>query len=115
MQRRIAAAQRLQSGDRLDYVVAVVAGAAVALADVMQLLLQRQPAGVLRMAAVDRVADRVDPTLWISLEPDAPHRLAIDRRDLLAPPQIGQRGGALGRRDAVRDTAAGAALIDAEH
>ena len=58
MQLGLAVAELLQRRHRRDHVVAVVAGLPVALAHVMQLLVERQPAGILRMAAVDHVAER---------------------------------------------------------
>ena len=97
------------------HIVAVVAGAAVALAHDVQLPVMREAAGVLRVAAVDRVAERLDPPLRLAREPDAAHQLPIHRRGLLALAQIGERGGALLRRDAIGDAAAGAAEIEPEH
>ena len=75
----------------------------------------REAAGVLRVAAVDRVAERLDPPVRLALEPDPANELAVNRRGLLAAAQIGERGGALLRRDAIGDAAAGAAEIKAEH
>ena len=49
--------------DRLDggeHIVAVVAGTAVTLADDAKLLVERQPAGILHMAAVGHVSQRAD-------------------------------------------------------
>ena len=57
----LAIAELLQRGDRLDHVVAVGAGLAVALAHMMQLLLQREATGILHVAAVDYVAERRAP------------------------------------------------------
>ena len=67
-------AERFERLHRLDHIVAVVAGSAVALAHEMQLLVVREPAGVLRMAAIDHVAQRVDAPLRRAREPDAAHQ-----------------------------------------
>src|SRR2546421_548100 len=52
--------------DRLDggeHIVAVVAGAPVSLADDAKLLVERQPAGILHMAAVGDIGQRADTLL----------------------------------------------------
>ena len=66
MQLGLAIAELLQRADGRDDVVAVGAGLAMALAHVMQLLLERQPAGILRVAAVDHVAERRHPPLRLA-------------------------------------------------
>ena len=81
----------------------------------VKLLLQREPSGVLRMAAVDGVADRFDSPLGLAFEPGRARGFPIHRRHLLARPQISEGVGTLRRRDAIGDAAARAALVDAEH
>ena len=56
MQAGLAIPELLQRPDRGDDIVAVRAGLAVPLAHVMQLLLERKSAGILRMPAVDHIA-----------------------------------------------------------
>ena len=111
----VAIAVRFQFLDRREHVVAVVAGAAVALAHKMQLPGKRQPAGILPVAAVDHVAERVHGLLRVVVEPDRAHGLAIDLGDLLARAQIIDGGAALCGRHPVGDAAAIAAAVEAEH
>src|SRR5262245_64589635 len=81
----------------------------------MQLLLERETAGVLHVSAVDHVAERRHPPLRLLLQPDRADALAVDRRHLLAGAQIGDGARAFGRRHAIGDAAAGAAPIEPEH
>src|SRR5262245_7954046 len=83
MQPRFAVAELLQRSDGRDDVVAVGAGLAMALAHMVQLLLERKSAGILSVAAVDHVAQTRDPLLRIALEPDRAHAFAIDGGHLL--------------------------------
>src|SRR5262245_58763595 len=115
MQRRLAIAELLQRADRCDDVVAIGAGLAVTLAHVMQLLLEREPSGILRVPAVDHVAQRPYPPLALALEPDRAHAFAIDRGHLLARAQIGDGLAAVGRGHAIGDAATGSAAVEAEH
>ncbi len=88
----------------------------MALADLMQLLVEREPAGILRMAAIDHVAQRRHPPVRMSEQRHVAQDFAIDLGDLLALAQIVRpplRGSA--RRDAEGDAAAGAAAVEAEH
>src|ERR1700754_4073885 len=87
----------------------------MALPHVMELLVERQTPGILRMAAVDHVADRAHGSLGLALEPNAPDGLAIKHRDLLARPQIRDGLGAQRGCDPIRNAAAGAAMVKAEH
>src|SRR4051794_5878232 len=98
----------------LDYIVAVVARAAMALSHDVQLAIVRQPTGVLRMAAVNRVAERFDTAVRLPFKPDAANQFPVHRGGLLAAAQIGERGRALFRRHPIGDAAAGAAEIEAE-
>src|SRR5215813_13464318 len=67
------------------------------------------------MASVDHVAERAHRSLGLALEPGAPDALAIHHGDLLARPQIRYRLGAQGACDPIRNAAAGATAIKAEH
>ncbi len=87
----------------------------MALAHVMELLVERQTPGILRMAAVDHVAERAHGSLRLALEPDPPDALAIHHGDLLACPQIRDRLGAQRGCDSIRNAAAGAAAVEAQH
>ena len=84
MQAGLSIAELLQRSDRGDDIVPVGAGLTVPLAHVVQLLLERQSAGVLRMSAVDHIAQRRYALFGLTLEPDRPDTLAIDGGDLLA-------------------------------
>lgn len=84
MQAGLAIAELLQRSDRGNDVVAVGAGLPVPLAHVMQLLLERKSAGILRMPAIDHIAERRYALLGLALEPDRTDRFAIDGGDLLA-------------------------------
>src|SRR6202030_3527680 len=111
MQIAVAVAERLERADRFDDVIAVLPGAAVALPYIVHALLDREPAGILHMAAVDDVGERPHLAARLVLELDPPHRFQIDAGDLLAAAQIGDCAVALGSGDAVSDTAAHAATV----
>jgi hypothetical protein len=87
----------------------------VAVAYNAKLLRQRELAGILHMAAVDHVADRLDAALGVADENDRADALEIHTRHLFAFAQIGERSGPLACRHPVRNTAAHAALIKPEH
>ena len=65
----VAVALRLNLLDRRQHIVAVVAGAAVALPHQMHFLFERQPAGVLLVAAVHHVTERVHNRRGIPVGP----------------------------------------------
>src|SRR5437660_468694 len=96
MQCGLAVAELLQRPDRGDDIVAVGAGLAVTLTNVMQLLLERKPAGILPVSTVDHVAQCRHPLLGLALEPDRARAFAIDRGDLFARAQIGDGPSAVG-------------------
>src|SRR5947207_8252981 len=102
-------------GDGRQYVVQVCPGMAMALPHQMKLLLDVEPAGILRMAAVDDVDERAHPPSRLAAERDRSRGFAIDHRDLLARAQILDRVRPRGFLDPVGDAAAGAALVEAEH
>ena len=60
----------------------------MALAHMMQLLVEREPAGILLVAAVDHVAERLHALLRVVVEPHRAPGLAIDHGDLLALAQV---------------------------
>ncbi len=111
----VAIALSLDFLDRRQHVIAVVARLPVALAHEMQLPLQRQPSGILPVAAVHHVAERVHALLRVVVEPDGARGLAIDQGDLLACPQVGDGGRALFRRNPIGNAAAIAAAVEPEH
>ena len=113
MQLRVAKAFGLDRLHRRGHVIAIGAGLAVALDDMAVLLGERQPAGILHMAAVDDVSECGDTLARIILQPHRAHHLAIDRRDLLARAQIGDDVGTVLLGDAEGDAAAGAAAAGA--
>ena len=114
VQRRIAKALGLDRLHGRQHIIAVDAGLAVALQHVAQLIRQRQPSCILYVAAVDDVSQRADPLPRLVLQPHRPLHLAVDRGDLFALAQIGDRGGAVLFRDAERDATAGAAALELE-
>src|SRR5262245_43888585 len=116
MQLAFAQPERLHRGNGSGHVIAVGARLPVALAHVVQLLVERKPAGILWMAAVDHIAERGHRLfLACALEPDAPRGLAVDHCDLLARPQIRDRLLPPSRRHPEGDAAAGAAAVETEH
>ena len=115
MQFGLAIAELLERTDRRNDVVAVGAGLAMPLAHVMQLLLEREPPGILCVSSIHHVAERRHPPLRLALEPDRAHAFAVDRRHLLARAQIGDGVATLLRRHAIGDAAAGPAAVEAEH
>src|SRR5580698_9906244 len=111
----LAIAQGFERADGFNDVVAIVAGAAVALPYIVYAFVNTEPAGILHMAAIDDVAERLHlpPRLVFKLDP--PHRLQIDAGDLLTGPQIRDRFLAFGGGDAVGDAAAHTAAIKPHH
>src|SRR6202171_3227338 len=109
MQIALAVAERLERAHRFDDVIAVLPGTAVALPHIMQALLDREPAGILHMAAVDDVGERPHLAARLVLELDPPHRLEIDGGDLLAAAQIGDGAVTLRGGDTEGDAGAHAA------
>src|SRR5436309_567647 len=87
----------------------------MAMAHVMQLLLEGQSTGVLGVCAIDQIAERRHTALGIALEPDRSHAFAVDRSDLLARTQVSDRLGSRRRAHAVSDAAARSAAVEAEH
>ena len=85
------------------------------LPDMMHACGEREPPGILRVAAVDDEAERahLPPRFLFQLDP--PHRLQIDGGDLFAGAEIGNRFGARRGGDAKSDAAAHAAAIETEH
>src|SRR6185437_12259092 len=115
VQRRIAKAFRLDRFHRRQHVIAIVAGAAVALLDDAELLVKREAAGILHVAAVDDIGQRADARSRLVLDPHRAHHLAIDVGGLLAGAQVGDGVVAELALHAEGDAAAGAAAVEAEH
>src|SRR5262249_5890457 len=99
---------------RREHIVAVGARLTMTLAHVMQLVVEIKPPGVLRMALIDNVDKRGDPTLRIAQQHHRSHDLSIDFGDLLTRAQIGNRCGPLVGNDPIRKTATGASAIKAQ-
>src|SRR5215470_8222956 len=93
MQWRIAKTFGFDRLDGREHIVAVDARLAVALQDMAELLVKRQPAGILHMAPIDHVSERADALPRVVLEPHRAHHLAIDGCDLLARAQIRDGSG----------------------
>src|ERR1700730_16596222 len=115
MQIGLAITERFEGANRLDDVIAIVAGAAMALPHIMHALLDREPAGILHVAAVDDIGERPHLAARLVLELDPPHRFQIDAGDLLTVTQIGDGALALGGGDAEGDAAAHAAAVEAQN
>src|SRR5262245_62343631 len=106
MQLGLAVAELFQRAYRRDDVVPIRARMTVALTHVVQLLLEREPSGILHMPAIDHVAQRLHPAFGPALEPDRAHAFAVDGGDLLARAQVGDGAAAFLDRHAVGDAAA---------
>ncbi|MGY3470873.1 hypothetical protein ACVW0I_007744 [Bradyrhizobium sp. LM6.11] len=115
MQLRVAKAFGLNGFHRRGHVVAVGAGLAVALEHVAMLVGERQPTGILHVAAVDDIGERGDALPRVVLQPHRAHDFAIDRRHLLARAQIGDHIDAVLRGNTEGDAAAGAAAVEPKH
>src|ERR1700753_2206773 len=81
----------------------------------MQLALKVEPPRILRMTTIDKIDERGDGPFRPRRQGDPAHGLAVDHGDLLAPPQVFDGRVAPRRGDAIGDTAAGAAEVEAEH
>src|SRR5271168_2696744 len=103
MQLGIAKPLRLDGSHGLKHIVAVVAGAAMALPHVTQLFMQRKPSGILNMATVDDVSERRDPLARIVFQPDRAHDFAVNMGGLFAGAQIADDFVAMARCDTKRD------------
>jgi len=87
----------------------------MALTHMMELRMERQPPGILRMSAVDHIAQRGYPLLWSVMEQDGANDFPVHRSHLLAFAQIGNGVRALCGAHSVRDAAAGAAAVEPKH
>ena len=108
----IVKSEALKLFDRREHVIAIGAGPAMALPDVMQLRIEVELARVLRVRAVDDVANCAHPAPGIVLELHRTERLAVHGRDLLAFAQIGDGRVSIAGEHAVCDAATGAAAIE---
>src|SRR5258708_5891767 len=88
----IAKTLRLDRPHGGQHIVAIVAGTAVALLHVAELFGQRQPPGILHVAAIDHVSQRADALPGFVFQPHRPHHLAIDVGGLLAAAPEHQAG-----------------------
>jgi len=115
MQIALAITECFERAYGFHHIITVGAGLAMALAHVMQTFRQRQPAGILHVAAINDVTHRPHAASRVLFELDLAHRFDIDRRDLFARPQIVQRVDARRSGDPIADAAAHAAAIEPEH
>ena len=115
MQLAIATAERLQRGDGFEHIIAIGAGFSVSLPYMMQLLIEREPAGILRVAMIDHVTDRIDTAPRLTNEPYRAHCLTINLSHLLARSQVGKGRGSLSRRYTKGNAAAGATVVKPEY
>ena len=72
MQIALAIPQSFERAHGFDDIIAIGAGSAVPLPHVMQTLGERQPAGILHMAAINDVADRPHAAPHMILKLDLP-------------------------------------------
>ena len=84
MQIGLAIAERFQRPHRFEHIVAIGTGLAVTLPHVMHAFGERQPAGILHVAAIDDVAQRAHAPPRLVFELDPAQRFHIDRGDLFA-------------------------------
>ena len=94
----VAAAEAFELGDRRQHIIGVGARTSVPLPDQMQPLIERELAGILRMAAIDHIGQRLDPAVRVAEQRHVAQHLEIDRGHLLALAQIGDRGARDRRR-----------------
>src|SRR3984893_3444071 len=83
----VAKALRLDRSHGGQHVVSIESGADVYLLDKTELLSQREPPGILHMAAIDRRGQRTDTLAGLVAEPDRAQHFAIDVGGLLAASQ----------------------------
>src|ERR1700722_6455515 len=115
MELGFAIAERFEGTNGFDHIVPIIAGATVTLPDVMNAFVNRETAGILHMAAVDRVAQCAHLSPGFVLKRDPPHGLQINAGDLLALPKISDSFFALCSSDAIGDAPAHAAAIEPHH
>src|SRR4029079_19690437 len=96
---------------RVENVLAIGPGAAMALAHTVQLPRDAKPARILPVSAVDDVTQGLDPAFRVLVDPHRAPGFSINQGDLLAGAQILDRRCPLFRRHAVDDAAAGAAMV----
>src|SRR6185295_18165100 len=111
----LAVAELLERTDRRNDIVTVGAGLAVPLANVMKLLLEREPPGVLYVPTIHHVAEPRHPPLGLALEPDRSNGFAVNGRHLLARPQIGDGVVPFFRSHTISDAATGPTAVEAQH
>jgi len=87
----------------------------MALTHMMELRMERQPPGILRMSTVYHIAQRGHPLVWPVLQHDGANDFPIYRGHLLALAQIGDRVCALRGAHSICDAAAGAAAVEPKH
>src|SRR5215204_5593768 len=88
---------------------------AVALTYVVQLLFECEAAGILRVAAVNHVAERLHRLRRLAFEPDPAHAFAINHRHLLARAQIADGFGSCLGGNAKGNAAARPTKVETEH
>src|ERR1051325_7413943 len=115
VQARVAKALRLDLAHCGKHVTARGPRAPMPSPDVMKLLFQVEPAGILRVAAVDHVDERAHAPLGLAGDDHVAPGLAIHHGDLLARAQVGDGPGPQRALDPIGDAAAGAADVEAEH
>src|ERR1043166_3591121 len=111
----VVTAERLEFLDCRKHIVPVLTRNAVALAHVVELLGEPEPAGVLRMAAVDEIANSLHPAFRVREQNHRTHAFTINHGHLFAGAQIIERGFAGGGRDPIGDAAAHSAEIETQH
>jgi hypothetical protein len=112
MQLRLPIAKLLQGGDGRDDIVAIRARDPVTLPHMVQLLVEREPSRILRVAAIDQVAQRRHSLPGLPAQPDRADRLAVNRRNLLALAQIRDGLRTLGGAYPIGNSAAGSSPVE---
>src|ERR1700737_707508 len=81
----------------------------------MQLLGERQPAGILRMGMINHIHERWNLAPGVIEQRDAPYRFAVHFGYLFARPQIGDRPPPFRRANPIDDAATSTAAIQPKH
>jgi hypothetical protein len=107
--------QRLERLDGREHVITVDPGAPVPFPDEPKLMVEREPARVLRMPAIDVINEPSHPPFGGAQDGDCAIGLDIDLGHLLTAAQIFNRFGLRLGRNPERDTAACPATIQPEY
>jgi len=89
----ITTTERLERLDSRDHIITIDSGAPMSLAHEQKLMIEREPAGVLRMSAIDAINEPGHPPFWGPQDGNRTIGLDIDLGHLLTAAQILNRFG----------------------